>query len=78
VSASERPRETLLGSKALRRLVGIVYGVVKRLSGIDRMGYRGLVNNAARSFVALGLAKCSSVRTNRQSRLRLGPQSARQ
>jgi len=40
----------------VRARVEYVFGVVKRLWGFDKVRYRGLVKNATRSFVALGLA----------------------
>ena len=40
----------------VRARVEHVFAVVKRLLGFAKMRYRGLVKNANRSFVVLGLA----------------------
>ncbi|WP_146090221.1 transposase, partial [Xanthomonas populi] len=47
----------------VRARVEHVFAVVKRLWGFAKVRYRGLANNANRSFVALGLATVYLSRT---------------
>ena len=42
-------------SKVRARVEHVLFGVVKRLWGFDKVRYRGLPKNATRVFVALGL-----------------------
>jgi len=54
IDETERARNR--NKSKVRAQMEHVFAVIKRLSGFTKVRYRGLAKNAARAFVALGLA----------------------